>query len=129
MASIIIPEELEQNQRRAVRVEMTAKDPVRFAAGRQKATIINLSESGIAFSVAEPIAHKAIPGVLKFKIDQVYTLKLQVQIINGDPRCYRAEFVDMSAQDMRLMSKLVLGLQKLHIRREKLKRQQESTTE
>lgn len=129
MASIIIPEELEQNQRRAVRVEITAQDPVRFAAARQKATIINLSESGIAFSVDEPIAQKIVPGVLKFKIDQVYTLKLKVHIINGDPQCYRAEFVDMSTHDKRLMSRLVLGLQKLHIRREKLKRQAEGASE
>ena len=124
--AIIIPESLEKaNKRQAVRVDLTAKDPVRFAAGGQKAVIENLSESGIAFRVEKPLEETTVPGILKFKIDQVYTLRMQVEILLNKEGSYRAKFVGMSRQNSKLMSRLVLGLQKLHIRRRKQQRLQQ----
>lgn len=124
--ALIIPESLEKsNKRQAVRVDLTAKDPVRFAAAGQKAVIENISESGIAFKVEEPIEESIVPGILKFKIDQVYTLRMEVEILLKKEDSYRAKFVGLSRQNSKLMSRLVLGLQKLHIRRRKQQRLQQ----
>ncbi|MCV6590245.1 MAG: PilZ domain-containing protein [Marinobacterium sp.] len=118
--SLIIPESLDKsNKRKAVRVELSAKDPVRFAAAGQKTVIDNISESGIAFRVETAIEESVVDGILKFKIDQVYTLRMKVEILTQHEGSYRARFLDLSKQNTKLMSRLVLGLQKLHIRRRK----------
>ena len=124
--ALIIPESLEKsNKRQAVRVELSAKDPVRFAVAGQKAVIDNISESGIAFRVDEPIKDTKVPGILKFKIDKVYTLRMTVEILLCKEDSYRARFVGLSSQNSKLMSRLVLGLQKLHIRRRKQQRMEQ----
>ena len=122
MAPLIIPESFESNKRHAVRVDISPKDPVRFAVGKQKAVIENVSESGISFRVPEKIQEKVLQGVLKFKIDQVYTLRVQLEVMMVKGDSYGARFVNMSDRESKLMSRLVLGLQKLHIRRRKQKR-------
>lgn len=117
--AITIPESLEANNRQAVRVPISPKDPVRFAADRKKVAIENISESGLAFVSEEPFEKKKFEGILKFKMDQVYTLNLTVEVLMVVKNSYRCRFVDMTESDEKLMSKLVLGLQKLHIRRRK----------
>lgn len=121
--ALIIPESLDKsNKRQSVRVDLSAKDPVRFAADGQKAVIENISESGIAFKVEQQIVGNEIAGILKFKIDQVYTIRMKLEILLQKEDSYRARFVDLSRQNSKLMSRLVLGLQKLHIRRRKQQR-------
>lgn len=116
--AIIIPESLEQNNHRQdVRVQLSPKDPVRLAADRQKVYIDNLSMSGVAFTAEQPIDGKRIRGVLKFRMDQVYTMSLTLEVMRQKGDYYHVKFVGMEESDQKLISRLIVAVQKLHIRR------------
>ncbi|WP_027856379.1 PilZ domain-containing protein [Marinobacterium jannaschii] len=115
-----LPEEnnANANRRSAFRVDIDDSLPVRLKVAGIKVDITNLSATGIAFKPPSTLEEGTYDARISFKIDRVYVFELQLQVITTINAVARAEFRGLAEREQLLMSRLVLHLQKMVIRKE-----------
>lgn len=113
---ITLPE-LQDNGRRAYRLEVTPDDPIQVLIDGVAIELRNLSATGMAFISHQPLTDTLIPAQIKFRMEEhnVHfdcTLKLVRKV--GQVWC--ADFEDTKPVEQKLLSRFITYCQTRSIR-------------
>ena len=106
------------NKRSAYRVTPSPDENITFSVAGHPATIVNLSETGVAFETEAKLTRGHQQARIAFTIDRPYELEITLVVVDRLPPFYRAR-IDVEDRGHKLLSRLILECQKHIIQRQK----------
>lgn len=107
----------EDNKRRSYRVSV--HETVDMTIGGKSFKVLDISTTGLAFETDSHIEGEINDVIICFSIDKKYRLKPKLRMsFCKEGRC-GAEFINLSERASRVLSQLVIYLQKIQIRNDK----------
>ncbi len=117
---IDLPLTEEENRRQAFRIE--ADGNVNMTLAGQPVTLLDISETGIAFETEQTLSGELEDVSIVFKLRKTFRLKPCLRVTFCTKGRCGAEFVGLSERAHMALSELVVSLQKARIRHEQAQR-------
>ncbi|WP_299177695.1 PilZ domain-containing protein [uncultured Neptuniibacter sp.] len=119
---VVIDINEQENRRGAFRVE--ADGNVRMTINDEPVTLLDISETGIAFATEETLSGEIEGALILFETRKKYRFKPKLRVtFCARGRC-GAEFIGLSERAHMALSELVVQLQKARIRHAKAQREE-----